>query len=222
MPQTLNGYDLSGARVWFRFRANANGPVPEIIYFNGRRVALGDDLEPIVLFDDAKPGDKVLVAVKLLPTVDEKRIAGVDLSLEFAQNRPNPADLLTEFETAALLIPTLSKDVSADQATLAKAIGDVNVPALDRKDQTKFDASLKQRAAVAGAAEADAAAGRHAPDRQLAHRRSLAVAVDRDGGCGEADIRTAAQLMNEYPDLHLHAIGGAVQPVDRGQVSGAE
>ncbi len=58
VPQTLNGYDLSGARVWFRFRANANGPVPEIIYFNGRRVALGDDLEPIVLFDDAKPGRK--------------------------------------------------------------------------------------------------------------------------------------------------------------------
>ena len=76
VPQTLNGYDLTGARVSFRFRANANGPVPEIIYFNGRRVALGEDLEPIVLFDDAKPGDKVLVAVKLLPTVDEKRIAG--------------------------------------------------------------------------------------------------------------------------------------------------
>src|ERR1700750_694753 len=85
------------------------GRVPEITSCNGRRLALGDDLEPIVLFEEAKPGDKVLVAVKLLPTVDEKRIAGVDLSLEFATNRPNPADLLTEFETAALLIPSLSK-----------------------------------------------------------------------------------------------------------------
>ena len=50
--------------------------MPEIIYFNGRRVALGDDLEPIVLFDKAKPGDKVLVAVKLLHTVDKKTFAG--------------------------------------------------------------------------------------------------------------------------------------------------
>ncbi len=66
VPKNLHGYDLTGARIWFQFKAYANGPMPEIIYFNGRRVALGDDLEPIVLFDDAKPGDRVLVAVKLL------------------------------------------------------------------------------------------------------------------------------------------------------------
>ena len=34
--------------------------MPQILYFNGRRVAMGDDLEPIVLFDDAQPGDKVV------------------------------------------------------------------------------------------------------------------------------------------------------------------
>src|SRR5208282_3962967 len=65
VPQSLHGYDLTDARVWFSFEADANGPMPEIIYFNGRRVAMGDDLEPIVLFDQAKPGAKVLVAVKL-------------------------------------------------------------------------------------------------------------------------------------------------------------
>ena len=66
VPDTLNGYDLTGSRIWFQFHAEANGPMPEILYFNGRRVAMGDDLEPIVLFDSAKPGDKVTVAVKLL------------------------------------------------------------------------------------------------------------------------------------------------------------
>src|SRR5581483_1349083 len=108
VPQTLNGYDLTGARVWFRFRANANGPVPEIIYFNGRRVALGDDLEPIVLFDDAKPGEKVLVAVKLLHTVDQKHFGGTELKIDFAENRPNPEDLRTELLTAATLLPSIS------------------------------------------------------------------------------------------------------------------
>jgi alpha-mannosidase len=49
--------------------------MPEILYFNGRRVAMGDDLEPVVLFDKAKPGDKVTVAVKLLHTVDTKSFA---------------------------------------------------------------------------------------------------------------------------------------------------
>src|SRR6266536_2665286 len=55
VPPTLNGYDLTGARIWFQFHASANGPMPEILYFNGRRVAMGDDLEPVVLFDGAKP-----------------------------------------------------------------------------------------------------------------------------------------------------------------------
>ena len=66
IPDTLNGYDLTGARIWFQFHADANGPMPEMIYFNGRRVAMGEDLEPIVLEEDARPGDKVVIAVKLL------------------------------------------------------------------------------------------------------------------------------------------------------------
>ena len=49
--------------------------MPQILYFNGRRVALGDDLEPVVLFDSAKPGEKVTVAVKLLHTVEVKTSA---------------------------------------------------------------------------------------------------------------------------------------------------
>ena len=92
--------------------ADANGPMPEIIYFNGRRVALGDDLEPIVLFDKAKPGEKVLVAVKLLHTVDKKTFGGTDLKIDFAENRPNPEDLRLEILSAALLIPSISKDAA--------------------------------------------------------------------------------------------------------------
>ena len=41
IPASLNGYDLSGARVWLQFNVDANGPIPEILYFNGRRVAHG-------------------------------------------------------------------------------------------------------------------------------------------------------------------------------------
>ena len=57
VPETLNGYDLSGARIWFQIHVDGNGPMPEILYFNGRRVALGEDLEPVVLFDKAQPGE---------------------------------------------------------------------------------------------------------------------------------------------------------------------
>jgi len=145
VPKFLAGYDLTGARIWFQFKASANGPMPEIIYFNGRRVALGDDLEPIVLFDKAKPGDRVLVAVKLLATVDKKTFNGSPMKIDFPVSRPDPEDERKEFLSAALLIPSLSKNVPVDQATLIKAITAVDLSALDAANQEKFDASPSRR-----------------------------------------------------------------------------
>ena len=143
VPKTLQGYDLTATRIWFQFNAWVNGPLPQIIYFNGRRVAMGDDLEPIVLFDQAKPGDRVLVAVKLLRTVDQKHFVDAPMQIDFAASRPSPEDLREEFLTAALLVPSLSKNIPADQATLSKAIGQVDLSALGSADQSQFDASLR-------------------------------------------------------------------------------
>src|SRR5208283_4052809 len=145
IPATLNGYDLTGARIWFQFHADANGPMPQILYFNGRRVAMGDDLEPVVLFDKAKPGDKVTVAVKLLHTVDTKNFRGASLDVEFQQGRPNPEDLREEFLSAALLIPSFAPGYEGKMdrmATLNGAIQAVDLAALDAHNQSKFDASL--------------------------------------------------------------------------------
>jgi alpha-mannosidase len=143
VPATLAGYDLTGARIWFQFHADANGPMPQILYFNGRRVAMGDDLEPVVLFESAKPGDKVTVAVKLLHTVDTKTFRGATLKIDFPEGRPNPEDLREEFLSAAFLVPSLAPNDAAQMATLNDAIRTVDLPALDANDQSKFDASLK-------------------------------------------------------------------------------
>jgi alpha-mannosidase len=142
VPPTLNGYDLTGARIWFEFHADANGTMPEILYFNGRRVAMGDDLEPIVLFDQCHPGDKVVVAVKLLHTVDDKRFHGATLAIEFPSSRPNPTGLRLEFLAAAYLVPSLAPNDPAQMTTLNAAIQDVDLKALTAGDQTKFDFSL--------------------------------------------------------------------------------
>jgi alpha-mannosidase len=142
VPPTLNGYDLTGARIWFEFHADANGPMPEILYFNGRRVAMGDDLEPIVLLDQCRPGDKVVVAVKLLHTVDDKRFRGATLAIEFPSSRPNPEDLRIEFLSATYLVPSLAPSDPAQMTALNAAIQSVDLKALDAHDQAKFDASL--------------------------------------------------------------------------------
>jgi alpha-mannosidase len=200
VPDSLHGYDLTGTRIWFAFSANANGPIPEIIYFNGRRVALGDDLEPIVLFDKAKPGDKVLVAVKLLHTVDEKRFEGAELKIDFAENRPNPEDLRLEILSAALLVPSVSKNVSTDTATLESAAGAVDLSALDAKDQTKFDSSLKQAQSTLEGLKPmlkqttlHLTGNSHIDAAWLWPWTETVDVVKRTFG-------TALQLMNEYPD----------------------
>jgi alpha-mannosidase len=144
VPETLGGYDLTGARIWFQFHAEANGPMPEILYFNGRRVALGDDLEPVVLFDTAKPGEKVTVAIKLLHTVDMKTVRPATLKIDFPENRPNPEDLREEFLSAAVLVPSLAgANDTSHMGTLNEAIKLVDIRSLDAHDQAKFDESLK-------------------------------------------------------------------------------
>ena len=203
LPATLNGYDLSGARIWFQFHSNANGPIPEIIYFNGRRVAMGEDLEPEVLFDDARPGDKVVVAVKLLQTVDVKSFRGVTLRVDFSENRPNPQDLAEEFLSVALLLPSLAPSDSTKTDALNNAIAAVDLGALDAHDTAKFDASLKaaqtqlealrpllQQATILldGNAHIDAA--------WLWPWTETVDAVHRTYG-------TALQLMNEYPGYNF-------------------
>ena len=87
---------------------NGNGPMPEILYFNGRRVALGDDLEPVVLFDKAQPGDKVTVAVKLLHTVDTKTFRGVTLRIDFRRRPAQSRRSAPGVPRRRLLVPSLA------------------------------------------------------------------------------------------------------------------
>jgi alpha-mannosidase len=204
VPKTLNGYDITGARVWFQFRASGNGPMPEIVYFNGRRVALGDDLEPIVLFQPAKPGDKILVAVKLLHTVDEKSFRGATLRVEpdpdAVSARPNPDDVRVEAITAANLLPALAVPRKDLLPKVEEAVAAIDLKALAAGDQAGFDASLKKAQGILGSlhevlagAKIDMAGNSHIDAAWLWPRSETIDVVHRT-------FTTALQLMNEYPN----------------------
>ncbi len=202
IPKTFHGYDSTGMRILFRFEAESDGDVPEIIYFNGRRVALGSDLEPIVLTESAKPGERFVIAVKLLATATPKKVRGAIMRVEYPEARPNPGDLRSEVLAAEALIPTLSKNPSADQATIDKTLAAVRIKALDGQGeagQKEFDASLRT-------AEQDLAAlkpmlqsvtfhetgNSHIDAAWLWPSTETVDVVRRTFG-------TAAQLLNEYP-----------------------
>ena len=144
VPPTLNGYDLKGTKLWFRFSASANGPIPEIVYFNGRRVAMGEDLESIVLLDPVTPGEKVLVAVKLLQTVDKKHFEDAIVRVEFASTRPSPLDLLQEIESVSALAPSLGAESELAAEGVQRAAKAVDLGALREAKQQTFDSSLEK------------------------------------------------------------------------------
>jgi alpha-mannosidase len=204
VPKTLNGYDITGARIWFQFRSDANGAVPEIIYFNGRRVALGEDLEPIILFEPAKPGDKVVVAVKLLNTVDDKTFSGVRLTVEpdpsATSGRPSPDDVRIQCLTAANLLPALPTPRKDLLPKVEEAVAAIDTNALAAGDQVAFDKSLRNAQQilttlqpVLAEAKIDLAGNSHIDAAWLWPKSETVDVVKRT-------FTTALQLMNEYPD----------------------
>jgi alpha-mannosidase len=201
IPKTLNGYDISGARVSFQFEADANGPMPEIVYFNGRRVALGDDLEPIVMFEPAKPGDKILVAVKLLHTVDKKRFEAVHMKVEPATGgRPNPDDVRVECLAAANILPSLATPRKDLLPKVEEAVAAIDIDSLAAGDQAAFDASLMKAQGILNGlhgpmqgAKIDMAGNSHIDAAWLWPRSETIDVVKRT-------FTTALQLMNEYPN----------------------
>jgi alpha-mannosidase len=151
IPANLNGYDITASRIWFSFQADVNGPMTQIVYFNGRRVAMGEELEPVILCEACKPGEKILVAVKLLKTVDIKVFTGVSLPMEPPAERPRPEDLRQELLSAAILAPTLG-ETPAKRDSFIRAIDAaaeaIDLAALRNGNSQQFDASLRKASQV--------------------------------------------------------------------------
>jgi alpha-mannosidase len=193
VPKTFNGYDPTGAKIWLQ--EPTRGGVT--VYCNGQRVAMGEDMEPIVLFSSAKPGDRLLLAIRLERTVAPKRLSGMELHIDFAANRPDPRVLYTEFLSAAILIPSISP---GSLAILEKSIESVDLQALDLGDQGAFDTSLRNARSdlepigrILNVATFHLTGNSHIDAAWLWPWTETVDVVRRTFG-------TAAQLMDEYPN----------------------
>jgi alpha-mannosidase len=202
VPRTLNGYDLTGTHIWLTMDVAANELISEIVYFNGARVAMGTNLEDLLLFDDARPGQRVFVAVKLLATKNMKRYREAKLRIAFVADRPNPGDILKELMSAAVILPTITKDqaeLAQQEKTLEAAAQTVDLPSLAAGDQKAFDTSLRAAQARLMALQpilrrytAHLAGNAHIDAAWMWPWTETVDVVNRTFG-------TALQLMNEYP-----------------------
>jgi alpha-mannosidase len=209
VPKTVGGYDLTGAPISFTFNIWTPGPAPVIIYFDGRRVAMGEALEPISLFAHATPGQKIVVAVKALDTPDTKHFDGADIGVGYTPTRPDPSDVRLEALSASYLLPALLKDPSAQGAVLEQALAAVDLTALSDGRQAAFDASLRQAQTrldalkpVIGQARFHLTGDAHIDAAWTWPWTETVDVVRRTFG-------TSLQLMREYPDYTYSQSVGA-------------
>src|SRR5271157_324573 len=150
IPEKLNGYGVLGARakldLSFDFMWNNKGPVMISVFSNGSLVSRGDDdmQQPILLTENAQPGQKFLIAVRIDAPEVETLFQHAKLSFEPAVGRPDPAMVRTEILAARPMIAAYEEGRAERQQQLDAAVSAVDFSPLDKDDQAGFDASLRQ------------------------------------------------------------------------------
>ncbi len=209
VPRRVGGYDPSGAKITFGFNLWTPGPAPIIVYFDGRRVAMGEALEPVSLFEHAKPGDKIVVAVKALATPDAKHFDGADVLMRADPRRPDPDTVRLEAISAQYLLPALTKDPSAERAVLEQALGEVDLAALKAGRQGAFDASLRRAQARLEALRPVLSQARYHLTGDAHIDAAWTWPWTETVDVVRRTFGTSLQLMREYPDYTYSQSVGA-------------
>jgi alpha-mannosidase len=149
VPEKINGYAIAGARakldLGFDVMWNNKGPVTIAVFSNGSLISRGDDdmQQPILLTENAQPGQKFLIAVRLdIPEVDTL-FQHARLIFEPAAARPDPAMLRTEILGARPMIAAYEDGRAERQQQVDAAVKAIDFSPLENNDQAAFDASLR-------------------------------------------------------------------------------
>jgi alpha-mannosidase len=196
VPADLNGYDITGSDWFFQFRVDSEDFTQQIIYYNGSRVAMGEDLEPVELVRNAQPGRTVVIAVKAVTPPVKTNFRGTVIRIQTPPSRPDPAVLRSELLAADALLEAEHGDMQPLEAALAA----IDPGTLMSKNQLKFDASLQAAQSALGpldepfSKKSIRVTGNSHIDMAWLWPWSETVNVVRD------TFRTSIQLMNEYPE----------------------
>ncbi len=149
IPEKIDGYAVRGARVkldlGFDFMWNNKGPVMIAVFSNGALVSRGDDdmQQPISLTENAQPGQKFLIAVRIDAPEVETLFQRAQLRVEPGAGRPDPAMVRTEILAARPMIAAYEEGRAERQQQLDSAVKAIDFSPLDSGDQAAFDTSLR-------------------------------------------------------------------------------
>ena len=146
IPEKINGYAVEGARVKLDLALDSNGPDEISVFANGALAFRGneDTLQPMLLMENVRPGQTLLIAVRMEATEVESNFQRAQLIIEPPASRPDPSQLRMEILAAQPIIAAYRDGKSQREQQLDAAIHAIDFSTLDRGDQVGFDASLRQ------------------------------------------------------------------------------
>jgi alpha-mannosidase len=147
IPEKIDGYATQGSRVSIDLRFGSESGLKITVFANGAILYRGsdDDILPMLLTENAQPGQKFLVAARVVADDDVQcEFFHGELTIEPAPARPDPAFLRTELLSARPIINAYQDGKAERQQQLDAAIKAIDFSPLEKGDQAGFDASLRQ------------------------------------------------------------------------------
>ena len=211
IPEKINGYATQGARAELNLVIRSDDAIILTVFSNGGIVYRGDEdmQQPIVLTENAQPGQKFLVAVRVDCSAVKTSIFESGLTIHPPSNRPDPSFTRMEMLSAQPMIGAYEDGKAEREQQFDAAVKSIDFTPLEHGDQAAFDAIIKRSPGETGGSQALAAAIHHSHRRQFSYRHGLAVAVDGNGGSGAQYVSKRARSDARVSGLQVHHVVGA-------------
>ena len=146
IPEKINGYATQGARVWLDLRFGSPSSLMITVFANGAVLYRGDDdnILPVLLTENAQPGQKFLVAARVVggDTVQSEFFHS-ELTIDAPKSRPDPARMRLELLASRPIIAAYADGKAERERQLDAAASAIDFSPLEKGDQAAFDASLR-------------------------------------------------------------------------------
>jgi len=145
IPEKINGYETRGSRITLDLRFGSPDSLMLTVFSNGAIGYRGDDdnIQPILLTENAQPGQKFLVAVRVVaPDRVVSEFVHSELTLDPPKERPDPARLRLEILATHPIIAAYEDGKAEREQQLADAVKAIDFTSLEKGAQSGFDASI--------------------------------------------------------------------------------
>ena len=145
VPEKINGYATQGSRVWLDLRFGSPGKLMISVFSNGAVLYRGDDdnILPVLLSENAQPGQKFLVAVRVVAgDAVQSEFFHSELTIDPPKTRPDPARLRLELLGSRPIISAYEDGKAERERQFETALQAIDFSPLDKGDQAGFDRSL--------------------------------------------------------------------------------